>query len=113
MQVYWVLALVFAIFVAAFAVQNAGDVSVRFLTWQWETSIALVVLGAAAVGAVVAGLLGTVRQLSLSFKVRNLQGKIARLEKQLEESEPERQEIEPSDPESVSETASSVPTGQA
>ncbi len=84
MQIFWVLALGFAIFVATFAVQNAGAITVRLLAWEWETSAAVVVLGSAAAGALVAGLLGTVRQVSLSLRLRNLQSRFSKLEKELE-----------------------------
>ena len=43
--------------VALFALQNAEPVTVRFLHWQLQSSVAVVTLSATAAGAVVAGLL--------------------------------------------------------
>ncbi len=87
MVVYVILALVFAVFVALFAVQNSMEVTVSFLTWQWNTSVAVVILGAAAFGAVFGGLLALVREIQLKLKLRSVQGQVRRLETLLEEAE--------------------------
>src|SRR3970040_269610 len=44
--------------VAIFALENAQAVTVRFLYWQLESSVAVVTLAATAAGALVAGLFG-------------------------------------------------------
>jgi putative membrane protein len=49
--------LVLAIGVALFAVQNAGPVALRFGFWSVEMSLVVVVLVAAALGAILASLL--------------------------------------------------------
>lgn len=46
-----VLALVFALLVAAFAIQNSLPVTVSFVTWSFHTSLVIVILGAAIFGA--------------------------------------------------------------
>lgn len=46
------VALVFAILIAVFALQNTAAVHVRLLVWDYETSLVLVILGSAMVGAV-------------------------------------------------------------
>ncbi|MDT8901024.1 LapA family protein [Anaeroselena agilis] len=46
-----VLALVFALLVAVFAIQNSLPVTVAFLAWSFQTSLVLVILGAAIFGA--------------------------------------------------------------
>lgn len=50
-MLYLFLTLFFSLFVAFFAVQNAMPVSIAFFTWQWQTSLVLVILGSAIVGA--------------------------------------------------------------
>ena len=50
--------LILAILVALFAVQNAGPVTLRFGFWSIETSLVVVILVAAVVGAAMASLLG-------------------------------------------------------
>ncbi len=92
--VYLVLALVFAVFVALFAVQNASQITVTFLAWQWNTSVAVVILGAAAFGALFGGLMAAVREVQFKLKVRGLQGQINRLEARLEEGETEKGRLE-------------------
>jgi uncharacterized integral membrane protein len=49
--------LLLATGVAIFAVQNAGPVTVRFGFWSLEMSLVVIILVAAAVGAVMASLL--------------------------------------------------------
>lgn len=91
MQFYLLLALVFALVVAIFAVQNTEPVTINFLTWQFkEISLVLVILGSSAVGAVFLFLLGVVKQLSLYRKNRELRlanqklrEEVNRLEEQL------------------------------
>lgn len=89
MVIYLVLALIFAVFVALFAVQNAGQVTINFLTWHWNTSVAVVILGAAAFGALFGALMASVREVQLKLKMRGLQSEIRRLEARVEEEEAE------------------------
>jgi uncharacterized integral membrane protein len=50
--------LILAVLVAMFAVQNAGPVTLRFGFWSVETSLVVVILVSAVVGAAMASLLG-------------------------------------------------------
>jgi lipopolysaccharide assembly protein A len=45
------LAFVFSLFVAVFAVQNSLPVIVSFLGWSFQTSLVIIILGAATFGA--------------------------------------------------------------
>jgi len=85
LQTTLVLALLFALAVAGFAVQNAEPITVRFLQWEARTSLVVVILGAAAVGALSVGLAGGFRQLRTGLRVRNLQHMTQRLEQELEQ----------------------------
>jgi len=49
--------------VAIFGLQNAQAVTVRFLSWQLQSSVAVVTLAATAAGALVAGLFGFASRL--------------------------------------------------
>jgi uncharacterized integral membrane protein len=53
MQVLLIIALLIAILAVIFALQNAVTVSIAFLVWKTEGSLALVLLVALAVGALV------------------------------------------------------------
>jgi lipopolysaccharide assembly protein A len=57
-QLGLVLALCLATAIALFAIQNAGPVMLRLGFWAGETSLVVVILVAAAVGAILASLLG-------------------------------------------------------
>lgn len=46
-----VFALVFALFVAIFALQNSSTVTVSLLFWSFQTSLVLIILGSATLGA--------------------------------------------------------------
>ncbi len=81
MQLYLVVALLFAIMVSLFAVQNAVQVDILFLFWRIESiSLVVVILGSAFLGAGVAGLVGFVNQLRLRKQVKAAAGNIERLE---------------------------------
>lgn len=84
MQFLLVVALLFALAVAVFAVQNADPISFQLFGWQSETSLVFVVLGAAAAGAVAAGLVGLVRQIKASLRIRQLQARLHKAEHELE-----------------------------
>lgn len=85
MQVVTIIGLGFALLVAVFAIQNSAQVTVTFLRWHIvDVSLALVILGSAAAGAVVVGLLGAVREIPLRLAVRSWRGKAERLGAEIE-----------------------------
>ncbi len=49
--------------VAIFALENAQAVTVRFLSWQLQSSVAVVTLAATAAGVLIAGLFGLASRL--------------------------------------------------
>ena len=49
--------------IAIFALENAQAVTVRFLYWQLQSSVAVVTLAATAAGVLIAGLIGLVSRL--------------------------------------------------
>lgn len=49
--------------VVIFALQNPQAVTIRFLFWQLESTVAVVALAAAAAGVLVAGLFGLAKRL--------------------------------------------------
>lgn len=63
MQVLFVVLTLVLLAVALFALQNPDPVTVRFLYWEVQASVAVVTLAAASAGALVAALLGTVSRL--------------------------------------------------
>lgn len=80
MQIALVLALIIAIAVAVFAIQNAASVVVSVLFWNIETSLVILVLGSALAGALVSALLAGVRWVRLSKELRACRRRILELE---------------------------------
>jgi uncharacterized integral membrane protein len=71
LQVVLVTALVFAVGIAVFAVQNTAPVAVSFLVWRADGMAASVlVLIAAALGAGLTLLLGAAREVRLRLRLR-------------------------------------------
>lgn len=89
-----VLALICALLVAIFAVQNSVPVAVSFFTWQFQMSLVLIILGAAALGAVAVFLLGLVRLVRQGRLLREAQNKVKRLEDELTKLKGESAEAE-------------------
>ncbi|MGE5483939.1 MAG: LapA family protein [Ignavibacteriales bacterium] len=79
------IGFLFALAVALFAVQNSATVSIRVVAWMVETSLVLVIIGSAALGAVSAMLLGLPGTIRLRLKVREYEGKVKRLEAEVKE----------------------------
>jgi putative membrane protein len=69
-QFYLILALVLAILVAIFAVQNAQEVSVRFLLWTFQSSVVVVILISLGVGALLAALISLPQTLKARRRLR-------------------------------------------
>lgn len=76
----FVIALIFAVIVAVFAVQNAATVDINFFTAELVLSQALVILISAMLGALVVAAISLVRQVKLKSKIRALSKTISTLE---------------------------------
>jgi uncharacterized integral membrane protein len=59
MQLLLILGIVFGIGSVAFALQNNAPVTVTVASWQYDSTLALVLLATLAIGALVAGLVST------------------------------------------------------
>jgi lipopolysaccharide assembly protein A len=75
---YLVVALVGAL-VAVFAIQNINPVVIRFLGWQMEGALSLVVLLSILLGIVLTSLVGFVPHWKLRAKIRQLENRVAQL----------------------------------
>jgi uncharacterized integral membrane protein len=63
MQFVFILLSLLLLAVAVFALQNPDRVTLSFLAWKVETSVAILALGATTTGALIAGLLGLASRL--------------------------------------------------
>ena len=79
--------IVFAVLVTLFALQNALPVTINFLSWSGNTSFAIVVLGSAGAGVLIALLSQVMVQLRLRFSLHQSEKRIHELEKALVKAE--------------------------
>lgn len=93
MQGTIIFGLVFAIIIAIFAIQNASIVALNILTWEFEISLAVVVLGSIIFGALVIGIFSYVKQFQLRRKNKNLKLEIQSLKEKLEKEKEEKAKI--------------------
>jgi uncharacterized integral membrane protein len=86
-QVYLVAALILAVLVATFAVQNAIPVTVKFLAWNFESSLVIVILLAAGVGAFAMALVSLPQAVRAWTRLRQRETELARLAGQVRQLE--------------------------
>ena len=89
MQVFFLVALGFALLGVMFALQNIVPVRVTFLTWTFEGSLALVLFVALIVGALVSSLVSIPTILKGRWAVNGLKKQIAPLEVERADSKPQ------------------------
>jgi uncharacterized integral membrane protein len=102
MQITFALALVFAIAVALFAVQNTTPVAVNFLWFQVpQLAVSVLVLLCTFMGALLTILVGTGRELRRALTLRSLRGQIASRDTRIKELEDQIQQagLQPAKPE--------------
>ena len=86
MQVFLFVALGVALVAVMFALQNIVPVSVAFLTWTFEGSLALVLFVALIAGALVSVLASVPTFVKGKWAAANLKRRIAALEAELKET---------------------------
>mgnify|MGYP006284252349 FL=1 len=94
MQKNLIVALVFAIIVAIFSIQNAGPVSLLFFGWEFSTSLVVVVLGSAVLGALIMWIISSFKQLKIKKEKKNLRKEINNLNNEKEALESEIKDLE-------------------
>lgn len=86
-QLYFITAILFALTVAVFAIQNPETITINFLAWQYtEISKVLVILASTAFGALAVLFLGFWFQVKKLMYTRQLEGEIKELKKKLAEA---------------------------
>lgn len=83
-----VLAIILVFTIAVFAVQNSMVVSVNLLVWSIESSLVLVILGAAALGFLSALALQLFVQFKIRYQLHKAHNRIRQLEAELEMQSP-------------------------
>ncbi|QDR81263.1 LapA family protein [Sporomusa termitida] len=86
-MIYLIFAMVFAVLITFFALQNAIPVTIHFLAWSGTTSFAIVVLGSTGAGILIALLSQGMVQLRLRLSLRQAENRIHELEQALIKTE--------------------------
>ncbi|WP_188453538.1 LapA family protein [Virgibacillus oceani] len=71
-QSYVILAIIFVIIVAVFAVTNVDTVEVNYLFWSGEAPLILVILFSVLMGGIITAAVGAVKMFRLQREVRSL-----------------------------------------
>ncbi len=90
MQVFYWLVLLIAIAMAIFAIQNssASPIVIKFLFWQYETSLIYTLLGSVGAGILITLFFWIPRAIRSSFQMRELKRKMENLETARKEKTP-------------------------
>jgi len=96
MQFFYWFVLLMAVGIAIFTLQNssAPPITVKFLVWQFETSLIYTLLGSTGIGILVILSLWIPRAIRSSMKLRESKKKIQNLEKMLYEPSPSLKKAE-------------------
>jgi uncharacterized integral membrane protein len=86
MQLYSIFAILFVILGILFALQNTAPVTVSFMLWSFEGSLALVFVLAVLLGGLIASLAATPRVLRQQWQLFRLRRQVDKLEKDLAEA---------------------------
>jgi len=94
-QIYLIGFLVLAVAIAIFAIQNSGEAVVKFIGWQFHSSLVVVVLISTVAGVIMAVLLSLPGTFRLRTRLREQAQRIIELEQRLRELESKRTEGTP------------------
>jgi len=84
MQLQLIVAIVVAILAVVFALQNAVPITVSFLTWRFESSLALVLLITVALGVIMSLLVSVPSRIKRIKLISSQKKKIQELESSLQ-----------------------------
>ena len=80
MQFGFILALIISILIAIFAIQNGSVVTIDLFFASFQVSQAIVILLSTVVGAIVAAILGSIRQFKHFSTTKELKNKVKQIE---------------------------------
>jgi len=83
-----IIAIVLAALTAVFAIQNSGVIAVTFLGWEWEASLALILIMTLGVGILVGYLAGLPSRVKKGSQLRQARKDLEGLEDLATELEP-------------------------
>ncbi|HEY5932890.1 MAG TPA: LapA family protein [Nitrospira sp.] len=86
-----IFAVGFAILIALFAIQNHSAVAVRLFSWEYETSLALVILSAVAIGSLLTFVASLGSRIRRTRESRELAATVRRQGERIREMEKSEQ----------------------
>lgn len=89
MQIFLIFSFVIAFFAIIFAIQNTAITPIRFLVWESEGSLALILFIALVAGALISYLATTPSQIRQRMTISSQRKRIAEVEGQLSKSQEE------------------------
>lgn len=84
-QTYVIVAIIFVILVAIFAVMNVSPVQVTYFFWQVESPLILVILFSVLMGGMITAAVGMVRMFKLQKEIKVIRRKNAALSQLVED----------------------------
>ena len=84
MQLWLIIAIVVAILGVVFALQNAVPITVSFLTWEFQSSLALVLLLSIAIGVLLSLMVSIPSKIKNMKLISNQKKKIRELEQAMQ-----------------------------
>ena len=84
MQIFLIISLMIAVLATIFAVQNAAPTTVRFLVWEFEQSLALILLIALIAGAMISFFASLPALIKGKLTAKNLSKKLTKSETEIE-----------------------------
>ncbi|WP_051931551.1 LapA family protein [Clostridium sp. KNHs214] len=77
--------LIFALLVTIFTIQNATVITVKLFMWQFNISLAVIILLCIIIGAVVGTLLGLKKEMNLKKENKKLTNEVVSLEEKIKD----------------------------
>ncbi len=93
MQLGFIIALLFSIIIAIFAILNNEVVTINYLFGEAPVSLVIVILASAFLGALVVGIFSLVGRVKYGFKFRDLEGKLRKMEEELNRMKKKEEEL--------------------
>lgn len=84
-QTYVVMAIIFVIVVAIFAVTNISEVEVNYLFWSGKAPLVFIILFSVLMGGIITAAVGIVKMFRFTREIRKLQLENTRLEELITE----------------------------
>jgi len=93
LQLGFIIALLFSIIIAIFAILNNEVVTINYLFGSAPVSLVIVILASAFLGSLVVGIFSLVGRVKHGFKFRDLEGKLKKMEEELNRMKKKEEEL--------------------